>query len=136
MIQNKFVFRQLIRYIYVCTRRIQFPLQNIQVVSFSDNDDIICCIVSRGRHIYCVISLFSCSVPERLGDCLYKCGCVLKVSILTSTMRKNAFFQLLRACTQKQNHPSCSMPHALIKTTYNAYLSISHFTDSLTSLST
>ena len=32
-------------------------------------------------------------------------------------------------------NPSSSMPPALIKATYNAYLIISHFTDSLTSLS-
>ena len=101
MMQRKFVFRQLSRYTYICTRRIQFPLQNIHVVSFSDSDDIICCFVSRGRHIYCVISLFECSEPERLGDCLYKCGCVLKVSILISTMRKNSFFPVVKGMHSK-----------------------------------
>ena len=30
-----------------------------------------------------------------------------------STMRKNSFFRLLRACTQKQNHPSYSIPPRL-----------------------
>ena len=32
-------------------------------------------------------------------------------------------------------NPSCSMQPACIKATYNDYFSISHFTDSLTSLS-
>ena len=90
-------------------------------------------------YLLCNLSIFMfiAWTTERLhvGDCLYKCWCVLKVSILMSTMRKNSIFQLLRACTQNHNHPSYSMPPALIKTTYNAYFSISHFTDSLTSLS-
>ena len=71
MMQKKFVFLPLSR--YVCTRRIQFPLQNIHAVSFSHNDDIICCFFSRERHIYCVISLFLCSVPERLNDYVTVC---------------------------------------------------------------
>ena len=50
MMQKKFVFSQLSR--YVCTRRIQFPLQNIHVVSFSDNDDIIGCFVGRSKDIF------------------------------------------------------------------------------------
>ena len=45
--QNKFVFYQLSR--YVCTRRVQFPLQNIHVVSFSDNDGGVGCFVSRSK---------------------------------------------------------------------------------------
>ena len=58
MTQKKFVFRQLSR--YICTRRIQLLLLNIHVVSFSDNDDVIC---QQGkRHIYCVIFPFSFSV--------------------------------------------------------------------------
>ena len=52
MTQKKFVFRQLSR--YICIRRIQFILQNINVVSFSDNDDIICCFVHRGKDIFTV----------------------------------------------------------------------------------
>ena len=57
MMQKKFVFRQLSR--YVCTRRIQSPspLQNIHVLSFSDNDDVICCFVSRNKEIFTVLSL-------------------------------------------------------------------------------
>ena len=53
------------------------------LVSFSDNDDVICCFV----------------FTERLGGCLYKCGCVVKFSILMSRMRKNSFSKSLRACT-------------------------------------
>ena len=50
MTQKKFVFRQLSR--YICTRRIQFILQNFHVVSFSDNDDVVCCFVGRGKDIF------------------------------------------------------------------------------------
>ena len=53
MIQKKFVFRQLGS--YTCTRRIQFLLQNIHVVSFSDNDDVICCFVSMSKDIFTVL---------------------------------------------------------------------------------
>ena len=45
MTQKKFVFRQQSR--YICTRRIQF-----QVVTFSDNDDVVCCFVGRGKYIF------------------------------------------------------------------------------------
>ena len=38
MPQKKFVFRQLSR--YICTRRIQFTLQNLHVVSFSNNGQL------------------------------------------------------------------------------------------------
>ena len=139
MMQKKFVFLQLSR--YVCTRRIQFPFKDIHVVSFSDNDDIICCFVSRGRHIYCVISLFSCSSvkiarAERLhvGDCLYKCWCVLKVSILMSTMRKNSILASFKGHALKSTIILPILCHLhLSETTYNAYFSISHFTDSFTS---
>ena len=47
MMQEKFVFCQLSR--YVCTRRIP---QNINAVSFSDNDDVIGCFVSRIKDIF------------------------------------------------------------------------------------
>ena len=50
MTQKKFVFRQLSR--YICTRRIQFLLQNFHVVYFSDNDDVVCCFVGRGKDIF------------------------------------------------------------------------------------
>ena len=36
---------------------------------------------------------------------------------------------------ESKSNPSCSMPPALIKATYNDYFSILHFTDSLSSLS-
>ena len=163
MTQKKFVFRQLSR--YICTRWIQFLLQNFHVVSFSDNDDVVCCFVGRGKekrkrsdsalwqkplhrqknpksnvttqrtppktsitqrlrtdlgrsagvtiatqlvwlnrftgYLLCNFSIFFFSAfTERLGGCLYKCGCVVKFSILMSTIRKNSSFQsLIRACT-------------------------------------
>ena len=50
MTQKKFVFRQLSRYIF--TRRIQSLLQNFHVVSFSDNNDVVCCFVGRGKDIF------------------------------------------------------------------------------------
>ena len=50
MTQKKLVFRQLSR--YICARRIQFLLQNIHEGSFSDNDDVICCYVGRGKDIF------------------------------------------------------------------------------------
>ena len=56
MTQKKFVFRPLSRYI-LCTRSIQFLLQNIHVISFSDNDDVICCFVSRNKDILHVLLL-------------------------------------------------------------------------------
>ena len=45
MIQKLFVFRPLSR--YICTRRIELPLQNIHVVSFAGNDYVSCCFVGR-----------------------------------------------------------------------------------------
>ena len=36
---------------------------------------------------------------ERLVGCLYKCGCLVKFSIRMSIIRRNSFFQSLRACT-------------------------------------
>ena len=94
-----FVFPQLGRYVW--TRRIQFLLQNVHVVSFSDNDDVICCFVSRSKdYLLCNISIFLFNAcTERLGGWLYKCGCEVNFSILMSTMRKNSFFRSLRACT-------------------------------------
>ena len=92
MTRKKYVFRKLSR--YICTRRFQFLLENIHVVSFSDHNDVICCFVGRGKDIYLLcnyfIFLFS-AFTERLGGCLYKCGCVVKFSILMSTIRKNSF---------------------------------------------
>ena len=77
MMQKKFVFLQLSR--YVCTRRIQFRLQNIHVVSFLDNVDVVCCFVSKSKDVFTVLSLHSISLfsafTERLTGRLYKCGC-------------------------------------------------------------
>ena len=42
MSQRKCVFCHISR--YICTPRIQFPLQNLHVVSFSNNYDVICCL--------------------------------------------------------------------------------------------
>ena len=51
-------------------------------------------------YLLCNLSTFLFSTfAERLGGCLYKWGCVVKFSILMSTMRINSFFQYLRACT-------------------------------------
>ena len=50
MTQKKFDFRQLSR--YICTRRIQSLLQNFHVVSFSDNDYVVCCFVGSGKYIF------------------------------------------------------------------------------------
>ena len=36
---KKFVFRHISR--YICTRRIQFTLQNLHMVFFSNNDDVV-----------------------------------------------------------------------------------------------
>ena len=73
MTQKKFVFRQLNR--YICTRRIQFLLQNIHVVSFSYNDYVICCSIGRGKDIFTVyffaIFLFS-AFTDRLGGYGYE----------------------------------------------------------------
>ena len=52
MMQKKSVFCQLSRYVF--TRRIHFPLRNIHVVSFSDNDDVIGCFVSGSKDIFTV----------------------------------------------------------------------------------
>ena len=45
------------------------------------------------------IFLFS-AFSKRLGSCLYKCGCIVKVYILMSTIHKNSFYQSLRVCTK------------------------------------
>ena len=49
---KKFVFSQISR--YICTRRIQFTLQNLHVVFFSNNDDVICCFIGRGKDVFTV----------------------------------------------------------------------------------
>ena len=58
--------------------------------------------LSAGAKTYlrCNFSIFFFSdLTERLDGCLYKCGCLVKLSILMSMIRKNSFFQSLRACT-------------------------------------
>ena len=47
---KKFVLSQISR--YICTRRIQFTLQNLHVVFFSNNDDVICCFIGRGKDVF------------------------------------------------------------------------------------
>ena len=47
-------FRQINR--YICTRRIQFILQNLHYDFSSNNDDVIYCFI--GRRIYCEVSQF------------------------------------------------------------------------------
>ena len=49
---KKFVFSQISW--YICTRRIQFTLQNLHVVFFSNNDDVICCFIGRGKDVFTV----------------------------------------------------------------------------------
>ena len=49
MPQKKFVFRQFSR--YICTRRIQFTLQNLHVVFFSNNYDVFAAL-SAGAKTY------------------------------------------------------------------------------------
>ena len=58
MTQKKFVFRQLSR--YICTRRIQFLIQNIDVVSFSDNVDVFANLSAGVKtYLQCNFSIFS-----------------------------------------------------------------------------
>ena len=41
--------------------------------------------------LYYPFSVIGNDLTERLGGCLYKCGCLVKLSILMSMMRKNHF---------------------------------------------
>ena len=95
----KFVFRQFSR--YICARRIQFTLQNLHVVSLQIMMTLFAAL-SAGAKTYLLwsfsIFLFK-DFAERLVGCLYKCGCLVKFSMQMSIIRKNSFFQLLRACT-------------------------------------
>ena len=96
---KKFVFRQISR--YICTRRIQFT-KNIHVVFFFQIMKTLFAALSAGqRRIYCEVSPFFLfnDFTERLVGCLYKCGCLVNVSIRMSIIRKNSFFQSLRAWT-------------------------------------
>ena len=81
--QKKFVFCQLSR--YLCTRRIQFPLQNIHVVSFFQIMMTLFAALSAGAKTYLLrnlsVFLFS-AFTIQLGDCLYQFGCIVKFSIL------------------------------------------------------
>ena len=58
--------------------------------------------LSAGTKTYlqCNFSIFFfIDWTERLGGCLYKCGCVVKLSILMSIIFNISFFQSLRAYT-------------------------------------
>ena len=78
-----------------------------------------CTTLSTGAKTYllCYISIFLFSAfTERLDGCLYKCGCIVKFSIQTSTMRKKSFFfQSLRACT-----PAPSLLHHRLQYVWSA----------------
>ena len=55
--------------------------------------------LSAGAKIYllCYLSIFlSSAFTERLGGCLHKCRCVVKLSILMSTMRKHSFLPFIK----------------------------------------
>ena len=100
MMHKKLVFRQLCR--CVCTRRIKFALQNLYVVSFFKIMITLFAALSAGAktNLRCNFSIFIFNdFTERLDGCLNKCGCLVKLSILMSIMRKNSFFQSFRACT-------------------------------------
>ena len=79
MTQKKFVFRQPSG--YICTRRIQFLLQNFHVYLFQILMALFAALLA-GAKTYLLCNFFNfpfqCST-ERLGGCLYKCGCVVKI---------------------------------------------------------
>ena len=52
MIQKKFCISSTELVHVICTRKIQFTLQNIHVVSFSNNNDVICCFIGRSKGIF------------------------------------------------------------------------------------
>ena len=56
---------------------------------------------------------------ERLVRCLYKCGCLVKVSIRMSIIRRNSFFQSLRACS-----PTFPFLHHRLQYDWSASLTI------------
>ena len=62
MLKTKFVYRQLSRYTY--TRWIPFTLQNLNVESFSNNEDVIGCFIRRSEDIFTV--QFSIFLFQRL----------------------------------------------------------------------
>ena len=70
---KKFVFRQISR--YICTRRIQFTLQNLHIVFFSNNDDVICCFIGRGKDVF-TVKFFQVG-PQLLSNrtFLWRCLC-------------------------------------------------------------
>ena len=58
------------------------PSKTFHVVSYLDNDDVICCFIGRGKDILklCNFPIFLLSAfTERLGGCWYTCGCVVKI---------------------------------------------------------
>ena len=67
-------------------------------------------------YLLCNLSIFLFSAfTKRQGGCLYRCGCVVKFSILMSTMRKKSFFQSLRAC-----NPTPSFLHQRLQYVWSA----------------
>ena len=98
---KKFVFRQISRYIF--TRSIQCTLQNLHIVHLSFQIMMtLFAALSAGAKTYLLwsfsIFLFN-DFTERLVGCLYKCGCLVKISIRMSIIRKHSCFRSLRACT-------------------------------------
>ena len=85
---------------YVCTRRVQFTFRNIQLqeVSFSNNDDFICGFIDRNKeYLLCNFSIFLFNdFTERLVGSLYKCGCLVKFSILILMMCKNSLLPVVK----------------------------------------
>ena len=112
---KKFVFRQISR--NICTRRIQFTLQNLHVVFFQIMMTLFAAL-SAGAKTYLLwsFSIFLLNdFTERLVGCWYKCGCLVKFSIWMSNIRKNAFFKSLRACT-----PTFSFVHQRLEYDWSA----------------
>ena len=71
--------------------------------------------LSAGAKTYllCNLSIFFFSAfTDRLSDCLYKCGCVVKFSTLMSTMRKNWFFQVVKGHALRLMKSNFFSPHA------------------------
>ena len=85
---------------YVCTRRVQFTFRNIQLqeVSFSNNGDVICCFIDRSKeYLLCNFSIFLFNdFTERLVGSLYKCWCLVKLSILILMMCKKSFLPVVK----------------------------------------
>ena len=64
-------------------------------------------VLSAGAKTYlpCNFSIFLFSAfTERLGGCLYKCGCVVKFSILMSTIRKRCIHRFISDLIKDVDH--------------------------------